>query len=135
MAAPRTTVARAGAVALAAGAVTLSSLTMTGAAAHAAAPAPAAKVTATIRLVAGGGSVTGVLKSSKGSCRKQRTVSLLWKDVGASKFIKVEEDASNNQGVWRVPGPGGDIPAGRYYVTVPAGNGCKAARSATIAVS
>lgn len=111
-------------------------LTTVGAGVLAAEPASAAssaKVNATIKLTAGKSRLSGKLNSPKAACEKNKSVTLHYKQ-GTKKFVLVARDKSAGSGAWSIHAPGSVIPAGQYFVTVPASAGCKAARSQTIRV-
>lgn len=112
-------------------------MTTVGAGVLAAEPASAAgsaKVNATIKLQAGKSKVGGKLASPKAACEKGKQVKLHFQEPGDKKFVLVADDTSNASGAWSIHAPGSTIPPGKYFVTVKASSGCKAARSKTIKV-
>ncbi len=94
----------------------------------------AAKVTATIKLSSGSSRLLGTVRSARKPCRKDRTVKLFWRSVGAKGFVRVAKDTSGNAGAWAIHAPGDTIPPGSYYVTLAKHRGCRSARSATLRV-
>ncbi len=96
--------------------------------ASAAAPAPTKVV-----IVAESGGFHGFVKSSKLSCKSERTV-VLYKQLGAKQSPRSDErvgmDTSAEDGEWDMGNPG--LHEGRYYARATVKPGCKAANSITL---
>jgi hypothetical protein len=99
--------------------------------------AAAVGVNVSIRLQTGGTKekLGGVVRSRRAVCKQDRPVTLHFKAPSDSSFQVVRTDRTNARGVWVVPAPGSQIPAGRYFAKVAKkGATCRTARSVTITV-
>jgi len=83
--------------------------------------------------------LNGKVKSKRAKCERNRNVVLFWNAPGPpGGFTNVADDASDEDGRWRILPPGTEVPPGQYYVKVTRierrGDICKGARSRTITV-
>lgn len=113
-------------------ALAVSALALAGlggaAGASAAAPAPTK-----VAIVAESGGFHGFVKSTKPTCKSERTV-VLYKQLGAKQSPSTDErvgmDASAEDGEWDMGNPG--LHSGRYYARATVKPGCKSANSVTL---
>jgi hypothetical protein len=73
----------------------------------------------------------GTLKSSKGDCRKHRTVKLFREKSGPDKLLGT--DKSNAKAEWSIP-IGKRLTSGSYYARTPAEGNCGAAKSKVLSI-
>ncbi|MDQ2675201.1 MAG: hypothetical protein M3Y34_00190, partial [Actinomycetota bacterium] len=76
--------------------------------------------------------IEGKVSSSKDSCKSNVVVRLFWKSGGV--WQNVARDETTDAGRYKISGPGGNVPPGKYYSLVKAKAGCDRAKSETIRV-
>lgn len=83
-----------------------------------------------------GGYLDGKLTSTKASCVKGETVKLKWDAPGApTSYAVVATDTTNKSGKWRIDGPSGTVPSGKYFAKVAQDGACPAVKTSKITVA
>ena len=73
----------------------------------------------------------GTLQSSRGACKKHRTVKLFREKAGPDRQLGT--DKSNAKGEWAIP-LGKKLTSGSYYAKATAKHGCGAAKSNVVPI-